>query len=168
MKEAKKDHTGWWILIITIIVTVLMVVGISLAEKSKLNNNSLQASLLQPAEDNYDFGTISMAQGKATKVFTIKNNTAANITARKLYTSCMCTTARLVTGDKTFGPFTMPGNGYIPEIGETIKPGDETTIEVVFDPAAHGPAGVGPIARKVTLETSDGKVELQFKAQVTP
>ncbi|KKT83316.1 MAG: hypothetical protein UW81_C0021G0020, partial [Candidatus Giovannonibacteria bacterium GW2011_GWC2_44_9] len=41
--------------------------------------------------------------------------------------------------------------------------------EVVFDPAAHGPAGVGRIERAVYLENSASEaLQLKFSATVTP
>lgn len=81
----------------------------------------------------------------------------------------MCTTALLAIGEKQFGPFGMPGHMAIPRIDQNIEPNKEATVEVVFDPAAHGPAGVGLIQRLVTLENNAGEsVELQFSAVVTP
>ena len=81
----------------------------------------------------------------------------------------MCTTASLIIGDKQFGPVGMPGHGAIPTINQTINANEEATVEVVFDPAAHGPAGVGRIERIVTLENNAGRpVVLQFAALVTP
>jgi hypothetical protein len=164
----KKDYSTLWVVGITIIFTILIIVGVSLSEKNKVASFNLKASQLQTLESEYDFGSISMAQGKVTKVFTFKNNTTEAITAKKLYTSCMCTKATLIKSDKTFGPFGMPAHGVIPGINESIAPGEEAQIEVVFDPAAHGPAGVGPIGRQATLETSDGQLVFKFKANVTP
>ncbi len=118
---------------------------------------------------SYDFGSISMAAGKVKKVFTVKNTAAESITISKLYTSCMCTTASLQTAGGSFGPFGMPGHGFIPGIKATIAPGETAQVEVVFDPAAHGPAGVGRIDRLISLE-SPGAAPLQLavSATVTP
>ena len=63
----------------------------------------------------------------------------------------------------------MPGHGAIPRINQTINPNEEAVVEVVFDPAAHGPAGVGRIGRTVVIENNSGApVELSFIALVTP
>lgn len=119
--------------------------------------------------NNYDFGTISMANGKVSHQFKIKNTSAEAITINKIYTSCMCTTAELIVGDKRFGPYGMLGHGAIPKINQTINPNEEVTVNVVFDPAAHGPAGVGRIQRKIIIENSAGKpIEFLFAATVTP
>lgn len=170
MKHLKKrDNTTLWVVIITVFLTVVIINGVSLTTKKAKSSENVKTSQMQTAEkDSYDFGAISMAKGKVTKIFSAINNTSEIIVAKKLYTSCMCTKATLTKNDKTFGPFGMPAHGFIPEINENIEPGQEVQIEAVFDPAAHGPAGVGPIERKVVLETSDGQLEFNFKAQVTP
>jgi hypothetical protein len=141
---------------------------------SSSTSNAAQAgpskgSPIEALERSYDFGTISMAKGVVKKSFKIKNPTSDTITISKIYTSCMCTKATLYNGDRRAGPFGMPGHGVIPTITETLAPGAEATIEAQFDPAAHGPAGVGSIARDIYVETADGgKLNLAFKVQVTP
>lgn len=118
---------------------------------------------------NYNFGTVSMKNGKVSKTFIIKNTQSEPVTLSKLYTSCMCTEATLKVASKTQGPFGMLGHGFIPEFSETLRPNEEAEIEVVFDPAAHGPSGVGKIQRTVTLENNAGRpVEILIAANVTP
>ncbi|MEK7610352.1 MAG: DUF1573 domain-containing protein [Patescibacteria group bacterium] len=127
------------------------------------------AALVVEENPDYNFGTISMAAGMVKHVFSIKNTSPTVVTINKMYTSCMCTTAELTVDGKKIGPYGMPGHGAIPKIDENLAPGDEALIEVVFDPAAHGPAGVGRIQRVVTIENSTGRpVELGFSALVTP
>lgn len=119
--------------------------------------------------NNYDFGEISMANGKVNHQFKIKNTGAAKIVVEKMYTSCMCTVAALIKGDKRFGPYGMPGHGFVPKINEEINPSEEAVVEIVFDPTAHGPAGVGRIQREIIIENSAGQpIKLQFVAVVTP
>ncbi len=119
--------------------------------------------------NDYNFGTISMAAGSVTHQFKIKNTGNEAVNIGKMYTSCMCTTALLIAGGKQFGPYGMPGHGFIPAIDQSINSGEEAIVEVVFDPAAHGPAGVGRIQRVVTMENNAGKpIEFQFTATVTP
>ncbi len=126
-------------------------------------------ALAVEGERNYDFGSISMAAGKVRYSFRVKNTWGTPVTIGKIYTSCMCTTAIFKMREKNFGPYGMPGHGALPNINQTINPNEEATVEVVFDPAAHGPAGVGRIERKVILENNTGRpVELQFTAIVTP
>ncbi|MEE8435781.1 MAG: hypothetical protein V3S64_13435 [bacterium] len=81
----------------------------------------------------------------------------------------MCTEATLVEGGERFGPFGMPGHGIIPEINRMVEPGDGVTVEAMFDPNAHGPAGIGRINRVISvLVGTRNKVELRFTAFVTP
>ena len=128
-----------------------------------------RASALAAAETFYDFGTISMARGTVDKVFEITNPTDKDITLASLTTSCMCTTAFIVNGGTRRGPFGMPGHGAMPRVNETLVPGEYADVEVVFDPAAHGPAGIGTVERTVFLEYGGGKeLTLGFKVLVTP
>lgn len=117
----------------------------------------------------FDFGPISMAAGKVSHRFFIANRGEAPIMIKKLYTSCMCTTAEFVKGIRRFGPFGMPGHGDIASVNQSFVPGERGYVEVVFDPAAHGPAGVGPIERVVTIESdAQAPLQLAFSAYVTP
>lgn len=127
------------------------------------------AGALSADEKSFDFGTISMAAGNVSHSYKIKNAGAEPVTLGRMYTSCMCTTALLRAGDKVFGPYGMQGHGFIPKMNYEIKSGEEAEIKVVFDPAAHGPAGVGRISRAVIIEQGVSKpVELVFSALVTP
>lgn len=124
---------------------------------------------LTVSEEGYDFGSISMAKGKVSHAFSVKNTADGPIVIAKLSTSCMCTTATLTVDGTRKGPFGMPGHGIIPKINQSIGPGKEAEVEVVFDPAAHGPSGVGRIDRLVYLESESGsKFEIGISATVTP
>ena len=132
-------------------------------------NKNPAADSLKIEETNFDFGTVSMANGKVNHTFKITNTGSEPVTMSKLFTSCMCTTASLMVGNDKFGPFGMQGHGFIPSIKGVIQPNQEANVEVVFDPNAHGPAGVGKIQRVVTLENNaGGPVEFNFSAIVTP
>lgn len=81
----------------------------------------------------------------------------------------MCTTATIKKGEFSFGPFGMPGHGVNFGLNQVVNPGEEIVIVAEFDPAAHGPAGVGPIERAVRVEIENGEpLEFEFKAIVTP
>ncbi len=130
-------------------------------------NNS--AGRLTATETKFSFGPISMARGKVTHRYPIRNVGTEPLLVRKLYTSCMCTTAALVKNGKKSDAYGMPGHTPIPTINVPINPQEEAFVEVVFDPAAHGPAGVGPIERVVTIENNAGQpLELEFAALVSP
>jgi hypothetical protein len=117
---------------------------------------------------SYDFGQISMAAGKVKTIFQVKNTSTERVMISKMYTSCMCTNAVLQMGSKRYGPFGMPGHGFMPKLNSEVQPGEEFSVEVIFDPAAHGPAGVGPIQRTVYVETSAGVAQLEISALVRP
>jgi len=127
-------------------------------------------SILSIPETFYDFGTISMADGNVVKEFSVTNTGSEDVILAKITTSCMCTTAYLKNGEKRKGPFGFPGHGGpVPPANEYLRPGETKIIEVVYDPAAHGPAGVGPIDRFVYVEdASGGTTALEIKAVVTP
>ena len=131
-------------------------------------NTAVGTTTLSSGENSFDFGKISMSKGKVTHQFELKNVGSAPVIVRRIYTSCMCTSATLIRGNNRVGPFSMPGHGFNPGIEEAIAPGEKVALEVVFDPAAHGPAGVGPIERQVRVETDSGFVELGIKTLVTP
>ncbi|HEY4478585.1 MAG TPA: DUF1573 domain-containing protein [Candidatus Paceibacterota bacterium] len=141
--------------------------------KESSSRDSLQAnlsqSLLTAIETIYDFGEISMKNGNVNKEFIIKNPTDKDINLKTVVTSCMCTSAFIIRQGYEKGPFKMPGMGYVPPANEIIKAGESIKIKVVYDPNAHGPAGVGPIDRFIYLSDSGGgKIELEIKALVKP
>jgi hypothetical protein len=111
-----------------------------------------------------------MKNNEVTKDFIVSNPTNNDIVLPTLVTSCMCTKAYFVLPDgNTKGPFGMPGMGYVPSLNEKIGAGESRTIRVVYDPNAHGPAGVGSIDRFITLTDSTGRdLKLEIKAVVTP
>jgi len=127
------------------------------------------AGALRARERDFDFGSISMAAGKVSHRFWFRNASSAPVLINKIYTSCMCTTATLVKGGRVINNYGMPGHGYTPSVNETVAPNEEALIEAIFDPAAHGPAGIGPTERFVTVENDAGQpLEIRFTANVKP
>ncbi|MEK7601394.1 MAG: DUF1573 domain-containing protein [Patescibacteria group bacterium] len=162
-------------------IVLLGIVGLMVWGKSNASANGAQQanhagapqgnvqSQLTALETFYDFGTISMKGGKVENRFTITNNTDASVYIESVYTSCMCTTAFLETPTGEKGPFGMQGMGYIPPANESIAPGESREVKVIFDPNAHGPAGVGMIDRFVYLvDDKGGALALEIRAVVTP
>lgn len=162
-------------MIVGTVLVILILGGLIVAAKpGPAAKNPLRAEVrsqsdLTAGEMSFDFGSISMAAGKVTHRFKIKNTNAEPIVIRKISTSCMCTTAQLVKGGKKLAIYGMPGHGYVPNLDEPIAPNEQAVIEVVFDPAAHGPAGIGRVERSVTIYTGAAQaLELTFTALVTP
>ena len=124
---------------------------------------------LQAREAAFDFGSVSMAGGTVTRRYWFRNESTAPVLIRRIYTSCMCTTATFVRGMKIINRYGMPGHGPLPAVNESLNPGEAAFVDVAFDPAAHGPAGLGPTQRVVTIESDAGQpLELQFTANVRP
>jgi hypothetical protein len=129
-----------------------------------------QPGALVSSRANYDFGTISMGAGKVSTTYRIKNEGAAPLALDKIYTSCMCTEATLITASgRKQGPFGMPGHGPLKAVSGQLAAGETALLEVVFDPAAHGPSGVGRIERVITVEAKGAApLELGMVAMVRP
>ena len=164
------------ILIIFVVAIVLVILFAKQTEPSRLENepsalinSTRDVGALVATESFYDLGTISMSTGKVSRVFKITNSGGAPVQVKKIYTSCMCTTATLTTKEGKAGPFGMPGHEAIPTISQIVAPNEEASIEAIFDPAAHGPAGVGRVRRSIYIETDSQKepLELIFEANVT-
>lgn len=127
------------------------------------------AAALTAREAHFDFGQISMKAGKVSHNYWFRNESAGPVLLQRVYTSCMCTTATLVKGARTIGSYGMPGHGPLPDVNENLAPGEAAYVDAVFDPAAHGPAGLGPTERVVTIEHGAGKpLQFHFTANVRP
>lgn len=117
----------------------------------------------------FEFGAISMAAGKVSHRYWIRNESTAPLEIKRIYTSCMCTTASFVKSARQVGTYGMPGHGPLPPVNETLAPDEAAYIDVVFDPAAHGPSGLGRTERMVTIEHAGGTaLKLGFSADVRP
>jgi hypothetical protein len=159
----------------TIIGAILVfLVGLGLmwwgsGSQSTASSGSNAKNALTVSEKIYDFDTTSMAKGKVDHIFRVTNPTDKDVVLKRIGTSCMCTNAYIASVDGEKGPFGMEGHGYVPPADETIKAGESRDVRVVFDPNAHGPAGVGLIDRFIYLtDASGGTLELEIKTVVTP
>jgi len=66
----------------------------------------------------------------------------------------MCTTAQLKTSEGTSKKFGMHESST--DVVK-VKPGETAELIIEYDPAFHGPSGVGQITRIITMDTNDGK-----------
>jgi len=101
---------------------------------------------------SFDWGNIPMYKGLAIKSFTIKNSGTDILKIFNIKTSCHCTKAYATINGVDSSRFGM--SDLSSWIGE-VAPGKEAKITAEFDPAYHGPTGVGPINRFVSVETND-------------
>lgn len=115
---------------------------------------------LSIAEEDYEFGDISMANGLASHEFTIKNDGEAPLILTNLSTSCACTRVVLVNNGKRSPEFGMQEHGTNPLIwSDRIEPGASAIIEATFDPLAHGPDATGYITRTINVYSNTGGKE---------
>ena len=143
---------------------ILFVAGVVwLAVRDKDNSAaSYSMGMLTASEERFDFGRTPMEGGNVTHQFELKNESEETVTIEKVFTSCMCTTARIY--ESVFGMHGSQQTSIEVGVGESVM------VEAIFDPAAHGPAGVGLAQRSIYIETNSSKspkVELQFEAMVT-
>lgn len=143
------------IISIVLFAIVILVGGVLLLSGGGPTSATITASQNAKAtadQRNFDWGKINMKGGNVSKIFTIKNTGTDTLKLTNIKTSCHCTKAQVKIGNTSSPYFGM--NSVSPWIGEVL-PGQEAELEVTFDPAYHGPQGVGPINRLVALETSD-------------
>ena len=130
-----------------------------------------QVQGLSASPEYFDLGEVAINGGLVTREYELKNTTDKTLRLKKITTSCMCTKAKVIIGDKETKFFGMEGMGDKNAPVNLDLPAQESAKVVAeFDPAAHGPQGVGPIDRSVFLTFSDpvGIKELKFNGVVIP
>ncbi len=142
--------------VMAIIVGLVVLFGGSVWLASTMAN-SAQVEMSEGAvavveEKSYDWGEIKIDGGIVEKVFLVKNEGDEVLKLFNVETSCVCTTAQMAKGEQTSPVFGMHDKSqYVLE----VDPGETVDVLVKFDPMFHGPNGVGPISRTVTIETND-------------
>ncbi|KKQ96528.1 MAG: hypothetical protein A3C27_02195 [Candidatus Levybacteria bacterium RIFCSPHIGHO2_02_FULL_39_36] len=159
----------------TIIIS-LLIVGILFGGTIYLSNLSdgatvekAQGAKIGIVEANYDFGDVKYSGGNVTHAYKIKNEGTQDLVIANIFTSCMCTQAFFKKGDFKSESFGMKGHSSESAFKGVLKPKEEAEIVAVYDPTAHGPQGIGPIARTISFDTNDPDkpyVELGFAAVV--
>lgn len=153
------------------IFTLLVVIGFAFLVSSKENKTSVlseaAAEGIMANPSDYQLGEVFINGGIVTKEYEVKNETGEEIELLKIATSCMCTTANAKAGaeETRFFGMEMVGDKN-PLLSLKVKNGESAKVSVRFDPAAHGPEGVGPFDRIVWLYFSNGVKELTFSGNV--
>lgn len=147
------------------VISLLLLVGVVVAfSKSGSTTEIVASDKVEAAAINnsHDWGTISMKDGKVEVIFEVKNNGSETLKLYDVVTSCTCTTAQLILGDNKSPLFGMHSKfDYVLE----IPAGETAQVKAVFDPAFHGPTGVGQISRQITVKTNDAsRPQLTFNA----
>lgn len=154
--------------VIFILLPVILIAGgiiFSLLNYSPAENQGNPK--IEIAQKRYNAGTVSMANGLVKHTYEIKNIGDGDLKIDRIWTSCHCTTARLMVGDKESPKFGMNNNPVF--WSQKIAPNETGQLEVIFDPAFHGPQGTGPVVRVVYLSTNDKqnvKAEVRLSANV--
>ncbi len=175
MNKETKYIIGTFVVIIALVIGVAVlaskptggsVAGSNTAGGDRYVSNTLVQGVSADTE-SIDIGKVTYGGGIVSKVYEIKNDTGRDIELKKIVTSCMCTKARVKFMDKTTKFYAMEMNGdKNPIINYDFPAGSSATVEFNFDPAAHGPAGIGPIDRVITLYFDAGYKELKFNGEV--
>ena len=100
----------------------------------------------------HDWGDIKMDEGKVRANFEVKNEGTEDLKLYNVASSCTCTMAKIIMGDITSPIFGMHTKS---DFVMVIPPGQTAQVQAEFNPAFHGPTGVGTITRNVTVETND-------------
>ena len=170
MKGKTKRNIGYASGVAAIILLIGAVVMFGGGDAS--NKSTLSTSALAAEENNFIFGTVPINGGDVAHEFTASNNGEEVVVINKIYTSCACTTAFIIDASgKKYGAFGMPGHGLLTDTKIEVAPGESITVEAVYDPAKHGPSGVGFADRSIYLETNSAespRLEFSFQANVTP
>lgn len=153
------------------LVSILVIVGVAFLLSNKSTTEAEiptgDVSGLSASPESYELGDVAINGGIVSKDYEVKNTTSATLSLKKIATSCMCTTAKLKVGDKETRLFGMEMAGdKNPPLDLAIPAGETAKVTVEFDPAAHGPEGVGPFDRIVWLYFAQGVKELKFNGTV--
>lgn len=122
--------------------------------------------VVRPME--YDLGNVPYGGGIVQRESTLENRGDEELKINSIKTSCGCTEAQLIRDGKESKKFGMHPNTLT--WSETVPPGEEATLRIFYDPAAHGPEGTGPFRRAIWIESSDSdqeKVEVRIQGSVT-
>lgn len=152
-------------LIISFIVLVLggVVLGVFMYQQEKATGTPK----IKVDSYEYDAGTVSMSSGLVKHAYSIKNDGYGDLIINDIETSCMCTKTILKTESGESPEFSMH-NEDVSWTGKIVAH-EEAELEVIFDPAFHGPKGTGEIVRLVTFNTNDPdrkEIEIKLLANV--
>lgn len=144
------------VIIIMVISTIALLFGGIFFLTKTANTPQITASTKAKAyvsdPTSFDWGTVPMSKGNVTKAFAIKNTGTDTLKLFNVKTSCHCTKAYVTVNGTDSPSFGM--SDLSSWVGE-VPAGKEAKLTAVFDPAYHGPQGVGPINRFVSVETND-------------
>lgn len=148
---------------VLVIGSVALLFGGTFAFTALTASPEVEASALADItvdEQSFDWGEIEMKDGPVKAEFTITNSGSEELQLYDVVTSCSCTNAQLFFGDKKSPLYSMhSSSNYVMK----VPPQQSARLVVEFDPAFHGPTGIGPQSRQITVKTNDADTpELTF------
>lgn len=146
------DNKIFFGIIITSVILLIGGVVFALSMGSAPQIESVLGAKAIVSSKSYEWGDIGINDGIVKTSFTISNEGSETLKLFNVSTSCMCTKARLKLDNKTSPAFGMHSkSSYVLD----VPPQAKAEVLVEFDPAYHGPGGIGPITRQVMVETND-------------
>jgi len=145
----KKIIIGFIILTFSILAGGVYILSTTFSSPQINTSQNAKAGVL---EKTYNWGEIAYSGSDAIKTFTIKNTGTDILKLTNIKTSCACTYAQLTIEGKVSPKFGMHTTSSW--VGE-VPPDKEAQLMVVFDQDFHGPTGVGPVERLISVETND-------------
>jgi hypothetical protein len=143
-------------IVISVLVGALVLIGggVYLSEKASQPSQVEKNTQARLAVNNqsYNWGNIPINGGDVEATFVIKNEGADTLQLFNISTSCTCTKAWLQNENEKSPEFGMHTQSrYV----MNLSAGESTELRVIFDPAFHGPGGVGSMTRQIMMETND-------------
>lgn len=161
------------IIIGVILATAAILVGaiflLGGSSSGKANLEKTVGAKIETPETNFDFKDIPFSGGDAIHEFKVKNVGDRQLSIANLATSCHCTKVYFKSAKGESSRFGMKGASALSDWVGILAPGEEGAVVSDFDPTYHGPQGVGPISRLVSLETNDPDhpyIEFSFSGNV--
>lgn len=165
MAKDTKFIIGAFVFTIVLILGLAFVISSKGSKEKVLSEATVQG--IEVSANDYNLGDVPIKGGIVTKEYEVKNTSGKDIELLKIVTSCMCTTASVKIGESKTRFFGMEMAGdKNPFVNLKIKNGEMAKVTVEFDPAAHGPEGIGAFDRIVWLYFDGGMKELTFKGVV--
>ncbi|MBI2590851.1 MAG: DUF1573 domain-containing protein [Candidatus Blackburnbacteria bacterium] len=156
----------WVFIVLTFVVIGGLVYYVGANPPGAAQIGKVENAKIGIPETKFSFGDIPYSGSPVKHSFKIKNTGTSDITIGNLTTSCMCTKTYFQNGQEKSPEMVM---GARSAWTGKLFPGQEGEVVAIFDPAYHGPQGVGPISRVVSFETNDPSrptVELNFDGNV--
>ncbi|MDO8551272.1 MAG: DUF1573 domain-containing protein [bacterium] len=120
--------------------------------------------------DKYEFGTVKLTSGIVEHKYPVTNAGQKDLKIANLASSCACTKVYFKSSAGESPKASMKGMTKPSSWVGVLKPGGQGELVMDFDPAFHGPGGVGKISRSLSFETNDPAhtyIEFSMSGEVT-